>query len=126
MFVPSRLRRMAGAAVLMLAVAAGSATVTIAAGPAVMPVTAAPSEPAVHIDNFAFVPATLTVQRGTKVVFTNRDDIPHTVTSAATPPSFKSPPLDTGDAYSYVFDKTGTFAYFCSLHPHMQGKIVVK
>jgi plastocyanin len=121
----SRLRRIAGA-VVMFAVAAGSATVTIAAGPSIMPVAVTPSQQAVTIDNFAFAPATLTVERGTKVVFTNRDDIPHTVTSAASPPSFKSPPLDTGDAFTHVFDTAGTFAYFCSLHPHMQGTIVVK
>jgi plastocyanin len=81
---------------------------------------------AVTVDNFSFNPAKLTVPRGTKIVFTNRDDIPHTVTSALRPPSFKSAPLDTGDSFSFVFDKPGTFAYFCSLHPHMQGTIVVK
>ena len=81
---------------------------------------------AVTIDNFTFAPATLTVAKGTKVVFTNRDDIPHTVTSALTPPRFRSPPLDTGETVTIAFDTPGTYAYFCSLHPHMQGTIVVK
>ncbi len=81
---------------------------------------------AITIDNFTFGPATLTVKAGTSVVWTNRDDIPHTVVSAAAPPLFKSHPLDTGDAFSMVFDKPGTYRYFCGLHPHMQGIVVVK
>jgi len=80
----------------------------------------------VVIDNFTFTPATLTVAVGTRVVWTNNDDIPHTVVSAESPPLFKSKALDTDDAYSTVFDKPGTYGYFCGLHPHMQGTIVVK
>lgn len=82
--------------------------------------------PAVAIDNFTFGPATLTVPIGTTVVWTNRDDIPHTVTSDKSPPLFRSKPLDTGDTFKATFDKPGTYGYFCSLHPHMQGTIVVK
>lgn len=81
---------------------------------------------AVNIDNFSFAPAVLTVKAGTRVVFTNRDDIPHTVVSEAQPPLFKSHALDTDDRYAMVFDKPGTYGYFCSLHAHMQGTIVVQ
>ena len=42
------------------------------------------------------------------------------------PRAFKSPALDTGEAFSYVFSKPGTYHYFCSLHPHMQGTVVVR
>ena len=63
---------------------------------------------------------------GTKIHFTNRDDIPHTVVDAANPRTIKSPPLDTGDSYDRVFDKPGTYTYFCSLHPHMTGTVIVK
>jgi plastocyanin len=80
----------------------------------------------VNIDNFSFSPAQITVAAGTKVTWDNRDDIPHTVTDAAEPRAFKSPPLDTGDAFSFVFSAPGTYHYFCSLHPHMQGTVVVK
>jgi plastocyanin len=80
----------------------------------------------VHIDNFAFGPARITVAPGTKVTWDNRDDIPHTVTDAAEPREFKSAALDTGDAFSHVFSLPGTYRYFCSLHPHMQGTVVVK
>ena len=84
------------------------------------------AEGQVTIDNFSFSPAQLTVAVGTRVTWTNRDDIPHTVTDAATPRTLRSPPLDTGESYAFTFDKPGTFAYFCSLHPHMQGSVVVK
>jgi plastocyanin len=80
----------------------------------------------VNIDNFSFTPATIAVAPGTKITWNNRDDIPHTVTDAADPRAFKSQPLDTGDAFSFVFATRGTYHYFCSLHPHMQGTVVVK
>lgn len=78
----------------------------------------------VSIDNFTFAPAELTVAPGTTVSWTNADDIPHTVT--ASDRSFKSKPLDTNDRFDFTFTKPGDYAYFCSLHPHMTGKIIVK
>jgi len=80
---------------------------------------------AIAIDNFAFTPASLTVPAGTKVTWTNHDDIPHTATSADPPQLFHSGPLDTDDSFSFTFDKPGTYTYFCALHPHMQGTVVV-
>jgi plastocyanin len=80
----------------------------------------------VVVDNFSFGPTTLTVAAGTKVTWTNDDDDLHTVVSETDPKLFKSPALDTGDSYSFTFDKPGTYRYFCSLHPHMQGVVVVK
>lgn len=77
----------------------------------------------VAIGNFTFGPATLTVKAGTTVAWTNRDDIPHTVTEVGK--KFKSPVLDTDDSFAHRFDLPGTFAYFCSIHPHMTGKVVV-
>ncbi len=95
---------------------------------ALLPGLARPQAPdaRVLIDNFAFSPATLTVKAGTRVVWTNGDDIPHTVTDAATPRSFRSPVLDTGDRFAMAFPTPGTTHYFCSLHPHMQGSVVVQ
>lgn len=80
----------------------------------------------VDINNFDFAPMTLTVKVGTKVTWANHDDVPHTVVSADDPALFKSPPLDTDDAYSFTFAKAGTYKYFCSVHPQMVGIIVVK
>ena len=80
----------------------------------------------VVIDDFRFGPAVLTVPVGTKVIWTNDDSDPHTVTSEADPKLLKSPPLDTGDSFAFTFDKPGTYRYFCSIHPRMQGTIVVQ
>jgi plastocyanin len=77
----------------------------------------------VRIDNFTFSPATLTVQAGSKVTWVNEDDIPHAV--AASDRSYKSQVLDTDQAFSHTFNEPGSFEYFCSLHPHMKGLIVV-
>ena len=79
--------------------------------------------PQVKIENFAFTPKTLTVKVGTTVTFENDDDIPHLV--VANDASFRSKALDTGDSYAFTFTKAGDFAYFCGLHPHMQGTISV-
>src|SRR4051812_35511551 len=84
----------------------------------------APAAASVAIDNFTFNDPVVTVKPGTTVTWTNRDDIPHTV--VAKDGSFKSKVLDTGDRFSFTFAKVGQFGYFCSIHPHMTGTIVVK
>jgi plastocyanin len=80
----------------------------------------------VTIDNFSFGPGQIIVATGTRVTWANQDDIPHTVTDAAEQRDFKSPPLDDGEHFEHVFTKPGTYHYFCSLHPKMQGTIIVK
>jgi plastocyanin len=85
---------------------------------------APPSTAAVQIDNFTFKAQVVTVKPGTTVTWTNADDIPHTVTSNNA--LFKSKVLDSGDKFSFTFAKAGQFGYFCSLHPHMTGTIIVK
>ena len=104
-----------------LLLAAAPVAVLLAAG-----IAARADDASVVIDNFTFTPATLTVKAGTRVVWKNEDDIPHTVVSDASPPLFRSKALDTDDTFSTVFDKPGTYPYFCGLHPHMQGTIVVQ
>lgn len=80
----------------------------------------------IAIDNFAFDPPTLTVAPGTRIVWTNKYEEPHTVTSVNKEMPFKSQGLDTDDTFAITFDKPGTYKYFCSVHPHMVGEIVVK
>ena len=99
----------------------GGAALLAAGGPG-----ARAAESQVMIDNFSFSPAQLTIAVGTRVTWTNRDDIPHTVTDAATPRAVRSPPLDTGESFAFTFDRPGTYSYFCSLHPHMQGSVTVQ
>ena len=102
-----------------LAVMASSAK-SVAASPNDQP---AP-EATVKIDNFSFLPATITVPAGTTIRWTNHDDIPHTVVSDEK--TFKSKVLDTDQEYTFTFSKPGTYSYFCSIHPHMTGKVVVQ
>jgi plastocyanin len=78
---------------------------------------------AVSIDNFAFVPATLTVAAGSTVTWTNRDEEPHTV--AANDGSFHSPGMGSQATYSHTFPTAGKFDYVCSIHPFMQATVVV-
>lgn len=87
---------------------------------------ASAEEASVTIDNFAFTPATITVSVGSTVTWTNHDDIPHTVVDADAPKTVKSAALDTDETYKRSFNSPGTYHYFCSLHPHMQGTVVVK
>jgi len=89
------------------------------------PVTAMSSTDAkVGIDNFKFGPGTLTIAKGTAVTWTNDDDIPHSVVLNAL--GVRSKTLDTDKDFTYQFDKAGTFAYICGLHPFMKGQVVVK
>ena len=105
----------------VLAVVAASFSLCVVA----VEVKAAPPAVAqVRIDNFTFKQPVLTVRVGTSVTWTNGDDIPHTV--VAKNAAFKSRVLDTGDQFTFKFVKAGQFEYFCSLHPHMTGKIVVR
>jgi plastocyanin len=113
---------------LVVALALGSGAlaavaVAVAQTPA-FAATPAPAGPTVKIDNFTFGPATLTVGVGVTVTWVNNDDIPHTV--VATDRAFKSHVMDTDEKFSFTFTKPGEYSYFCSLHPHMVGKVVVK
>lgn len=103
---------------LTAALLLGSAAFSSSA-PATVPLPAS-----VRIENFTFAKPLLVVRPGTTVIWTNTDDIPHTVVSKDA--LFKSKVLDTGDRFSFTFAKPGQFGYFCSLHPHMTGTIVVK
>lgn len=83
-----------------------------------------PGSIVVNIDNFSFGSGTLTVPPGTTVTWINRDDVPHTVVS--TEKVFASSVLDTDDKFSYTFTKPGTYPYYCSVHPKMTAKVVVR
>ncbi|CAN5181138.1 cupredoxin family copper-binding protein [soil metagenome] len=88
------------------------------------PLSAQDAKATITIDNFTFAPNELEIAAGTTVTWINHDDIPHSVVESDT--KFRSKALDTDDAYSFTFTTAGTFRYFCGLHPHMVGKIVVK
>jgi len=97
-----------------------------------MKAAAAPAEKAsgpvqeIVIDNFTFAPATVTIAPGTRVVWVNHDDVPHTATSTSKPKRFDTGTLDTDQKYAHVFTEPGTYNYFCAVHPKMTGQIIVK
>ncbi|MFN8160164.1 MAG: cupredoxin domain-containing protein [Solirubrobacterales bacterium] len=79
----------------------------------------------VSIVNYAYNPKTVTIDAGETVKWTNNDkDVPegHTVTGDG----FDSGVLDPGQTYSREFARSGTYDYFCTLHPGMKGKVVVR
>lgn len=77
----------------------------------------------VTIQNFAFNQKSITVKKGTKVVWTNKDGMGHTVAQDNGSPI--SPVISTNGTYSYTFNSVGTFPYHCSTHPNMTGTVVV-
>jgi plastocyanin len=93
--------------------------------PAIL-VAAAPPGPTVdlNIAKFAYAPKDITIAPGTKIVWTNRDETPHTVTS--NDKSFASKGLDTDDKFEHTFSSEGDFSYICTVHPFMTGVVHVR
>jgi len=87
---------------------------------------AAPPATSIELDitKFAFAPKEITIAPGTRVVWTNRDEAPHTVTSDDK--SFGSKGLDTDDRFEHVFASEGDFSYICTVHPFMTGVVHVR
>ena len=90
------------------------------------PPTSQPATAIVKIDNFAFQPRELNITVGTTVTWQNADDVPHTATSKDDPQVFDSGALDTDEKFSFTFSKPGKYAYYCKVHPHMTGVVIVK
>ena len=80
----------------------------------------------ITIDHFTYSPSRLTVAAGTTVTWVNRDDVPHTATSTKKARAFDSGTLDTDQKFSHLFSQPGTYDYFCAVHPHMTGQVIVK
>lgn len=75
----------------------------------------------VEIKDFSYIPDTITVPKGTTVIWTNRDTAPHTVTAD----SFESGTLNLGQMFTYTFNQAGTFEYRCTIHPSMPHATVI-
>src|SRR6476659_2618854 len=78
----------------------------------------------VKIAKFAYAPKEINIAPGTRVVWTNGDETPHTVTS--NDKSLASKGLDTDDKFEHVFSKEGDFGYICTVHPFMTGVVHVR
>jgi plastocyanin len=82
---------------------------------------------AVDMKDIKFVPEDLTVPKGTKVTWTNSDQVPHTVTKDGGPgPDFDSGNVEPGGEFEQTFDEAGTVDYVCTIHPGQSGKITVE
>ncbi len=103
---------------LMLVVA----SVAMATGMAAGAVLAA--DGSVSIANFAFDPATVTVNVGDGVTWTNDDSTAHTATAGDG--AFDTGSIGAGQTATVTFDTAGTFAYVCSIHPQMAGTVIVQ
>ena len=79
----------------------------------------------VVIKNFRFQPANITIKRGTRVIWINKDPHPHTAT-ANNKRSFDSGRLGKGQRYTHTFKSAGKKPYHCEIHPFMRGSVVVK
>jgi plastocyanin len=104
--------------------AASLATGVLAGAAGIEVIAALAADTEVKIDNFAFLPQRLVVKAGTTVTWINADDSPHTVASSTK--LFKSKALDTDDRFAFTFTTPGVHEYFCSVHPHMTGTVVVE
>jgi plastocyanin len=108
---------------LMSRRACGAWVLAFAAACLVGSAKAAVPETTVSIDNFTFKPNVLTIRPGTTVTFVNHDDIPHSIVESGG--KFKSKVIDTDESFKMTFETAGDVGYFCGLHPHMTGRIVV-
>ncbi|HVP94611.1 MAG TPA: plastocyanin/azurin family copper-binding protein [Methanoregulaceae archaeon] len=84
----------------------------------------------VTIQNFAFIPSSITIPRGTTVTWINQDPADHQVINDAQGSIvqgalFTSDPLPKGASYSFEFDNPGSYPYHCSIHPSMKGTVTV-
>jgi plastocyanin len=100
------------------------AAVALSAGSA-----AAQSPQSVTVQTFQFKPTPMEVAAGSKVTFTNQDDITHTVTSG-TPESrdgkFSHQLVGKGATATVELNQRGVYPYFCERHRSMRGEITVK
>ncbi|WP_372341649.1 cupredoxin domain-containing protein [Achromobacter insolitus] len=109
------------------AVAALCAGLALAGGPA--SAQQAPSgtqlaEHVVTIEGMQFMPATLTVKRGDKVTWINKDLVPHTATASSK--AFDSGVIASGASWTYTVREEGSSAYVCLFHPTMQGTLIAQ
>jgi plastocyanin len=82
----------------------------------------------VEIVRLEFTPGSVTVAAGGSVTWSNTDSVAHTVTSGSPGDADGTfdESLSGGGEASVTFDESGTFAYFCAIHPNMTGEVVVE
>jgi plastocyanin/predicted small metal-binding protein len=86
---------------------------------------AAPSTKSVEAMGYKFTPASLSINVGDTVTWTNHDTAPHNIVVTDGPEKFTSPTLQTGQTFSHTFTKAGNYSYYCSIHPDMKATLTV-
>ncbi|MET0557929.1 MAG: cupredoxin domain-containing protein [Solirubrobacterales bacterium] len=112
----------------LIAIAAAALTLSLSGIPGALAsdgggATASRAGKSVDIDNFAYHPPTLRVVKGATVSFVNSSSTAHTATKAG---AFSTGKIQPGKSVAVRFAQKGTFAYHCTIHPFMHGKIVVE
>ena len=116
----SSARRAFSTALLAIVLLLAAATLALA-----VPSARAASTVTVEISNFAFQPASVTIQVGDTVTWTNLDSTTHTATDTGSGSLFDGV-MNQGESFSYTFTQPGTFNYNCTPHPEMTGSVVVQ
>lgn len=113
-------------ALLVTALALGLLGASSVPAPTATPTTAPTAAPGaiVHMRDFTFDPETVTIQAGQSVEWINDDAVFHSAT--ADDKSWDSREIDGGRTWTHVFEKAGTYAYFCDDHSYMKATVVVK
>jgi plastocyanin len=101
-----------------------TAILTVATGLFLTP-TATAATHQVMMQNYAFSPASLTVNAGDTVTWTQHDTAPHNVVTTSAPVAVHSPELSQGQSWSYTFTTPGTYSYYCTVHPDMRAQVTV-
>jgi plastocyanin len=80
------------------------------------------------VDSFAYLPKTLKVRAGTRVIWRNRSSQPHSITPTGGQQAFGATvakQIDSKHQWSFVFKRPGTYRYYCVFHPYMHGTVAV-
>lgn len=89
-------------------------------------ISSAVATDSVTIRDYAFGPTSIKVKKGTKVTWTNQDQVEHTVTTqSGSPTMFDSGLFGKDKTFSYTFEKTGTYQYYCIPHQYMKATVIV-
>ena len=87
------------------------------------------SRPGCEASDNCYVPSIIVIEKGKQVTWVNEDSAFHSVTSGfydAPTELFDSGYLDPFESYTLTFDETGIYDYHCTLHPWMEGQVIVE